>query len=125
MLYAMPVYEFVCNACGAPVSVFVRSMNSPVNGVCGRCGSADLRRLVSRFAVLHSDGGVGLEDIDDADPRAMAHWARRLREEMGADAGPEMDDMIARMERGEMPVDDDDLAGLAQHDDLHGGLDDE
>ena len=46
----MPVYEFACNACGAPVSVFVRSISSPVNGECARCGWKDLRRLVSKFA---------------------------------------------------------------------------
>ena len=78
-------------------------MDPLVGAACGRCGSADLRRLVSKFAVLHSDGGVGLEDIDDEDPRAMAHWARRLREEMGSEGGPEMDEMIHQMERGQMP----------------------
>jgi putative FmdB family regulatory protein len=103
----MPVYEFACNDCGAPISVFVRSMSSPVNGKCERCGSSDLRRLVSKFAVLHSSGGLDSMDesmfdgLDENDPRAMAAWARRMQQQMGDDAGPELDEMVSRLERGE------------------------
>src|SRR5687768_4605655 len=105
----MPVYEFACNGCGSNVSVFTRSISSPVAGKCERCGSTDLRRLVSRFAVLHSSGGTSFGDFDDGmleglgadDPRAMAAMARRMRDEMGGDVDPEMDEMIGRMERGE------------------------
>jgi putative FmdB family regulatory protein len=119
----MPVYEFACNACGAPVSIFVRSINSPVSGKCERCGSTDLRRLVSRFAVINSGGGFdaldddALANMDENDPRAMAAWARRMRSEMGEDAGPEFDEMIDRLERGESLNeggfgDDDDLGSF-------------
>jgi putative FmdB family regulatory protein len=101
----VPVYEFACNACGAPVSVFVRSISAPVDAVCTRCGGRDLRRLVSSFAVLRPGGGMdsleGLEGVDENDPKAMAAWARRMQREMGDDAGPEFEDMVQRMERGE------------------------
>ena len=100
----MPVYEFACNACGAPVSVFTRSINAPVEAKCERCSSTDLRRLISRVAVLRPGGGVDLDNpdgLDPSDPRAMAAWARQMQQEMGKDAGPEMQDMIDRMERGE------------------------
>ncbi len=114
----MPVYEFSCKACGARVSVFVRSMNSEVNGRCQRCGSEDLQRLMSKFAVLRPSGGAGLDDLgslDENDPRAMAAWARQMQAEMGDEAGPEFDDMINRLERGEsLESDFDDY-----HDDDH------
>jgi putative FmdB family regulatory protein len=106
----MPVYEFACNACGAPLSVFVRSMSSSVSGECARCGSKDLRRLVSKFAFTRSSGGS--DDFDESmldelggvdDPRAMAHWARKMQDQMGDDLGPEFDSMIGQMERGEPP----------------------
>jgi putative FmdB family regulatory protein len=105
----MPVYEFACNACGADVSVFVRSISAPVEGKCERCGSTDLLRLVSRFAVLRSSGGGDfgdfdegmLDGLDENDPRALATMARRMRDELGGDVDPEMDEMIGRMERGE------------------------
>ena len=126
----MPVYEFSCNACGAPVSVFVRSMSSPVSGKCEGCGSTDLRRLVSRFAVINAGGGLAsldddsfLDDMDENDPHAMAAWARRMRTEMGDEAGPEFDEMVERLERGEMPSDDDFGSHDHGNDDM-GGLDD-
>ena len=111
----MPVYEFACNACGANVSVFVRSMSSAVAGKCDRCGSPDLRRLISRFAVLRSTGVDSFGDFDDNDPQAMAAMARRMRDEMGGDVDPEMDDMIGRMERGE-GLDDLGFDGFDGHD---------
>ena len=117
----MPVYEFVCNACGANLSLFVRSISSPVAGVCDRCGSKDLRRLVSRFAVLRSGGDdLGLDDdlmsgFDENDPRAMASWARRMQRETGEDMGPEFDEMVGRLERGESL--DEDLGGFDDHGD--------
>ena len=100
----MPVYEFACNACGASVSVFTRSIGAPVEGRCQRCGSSDLRRLISRVAVLRSGGGVDLDNLDNldpSDPKAMAAWARQMQQEMGPEAAPEMEDMIQRLERGE------------------------
>ena len=106
----MPVYEFACNACGAPVSVFVRSISAEVNATCGRCGSPDLRRLVSRFAVLRPAGDLGsldddslLDGLDESNPQAMAAWARRMQRETGEDLGPEFDEAIEQMEAGEMP----------------------
>lgn len=128
-LGAMPVYEFRCNACGAAVSIFVRSMSSPVSGKCEKCGSTDLRRVMSRFAVLRGSSGGGefdalddgmLDGFDESDPRAMASWARKMQREMGEDMGPEFDEMIDRMERGESM---DDLGLDDEHD--HGGFDDD
>lgn len=52
----MPIYEFVCNACKNPVSVFVRSISSEVNAKCESCGSTDLTRQVSTFAFLGATG---------------------------------------------------------------------
>ena len=115
----VPVYEFTCNACGAAVSVFTRSISAPVEAKCGRCGSTDLRRLISRVAVMRSSGGVDLDNLDNldpSDPKAMAAWARQMQQEMGPDAGPEMDDMIQRLERGETLDDDFDTHDHADDD---------
>jgi putative FmdB family regulatory protein len=111
----MPIYEFACNACAARVSVFVRSMSSPVAAKCGRCGGGDLRRLISRVAVIkasNSDEFAGLDDdsmmsgFDESDPKAMAAWARRMQRESGEEMGPEFEEMVERLERlerGESP----------------------
>ncbi len=46
-----------------------------------------------------------LEGLDDEDPRAIARWARRMKEALGpeADLGPEFDRALARIEAGEDP----------------------
>src|SRR4051794_16905624 len=122
----MPIYEYDCKACGARVSLFFRSISAAADPKCDRCGSSDLGRLMSRVTVLRSgDYSSMLDDdlgLDESDPRAMAAWARRMRNEMGDDGGPEMDQMIERLERGESLDDDggdfgddvglDDIAGL-------------
>jgi putative FmdB family regulatory protein len=98
----MPVYEFSCNACGAPVTVFTRSISAEPSGSCERCGGTDLTRLVSRVAFVGiGSGSVNLDNMDPDDPKAMAAWARQMQAEMGSDAGPEIEEMASRLERGE------------------------
>jgi putative FmdB family regulatory protein len=108
----MPVYEFTCNACGASVSVFTRSISAEASGSCERCGSTDLRRVVSRVAVLGIRGAdVDLDSMDPNDPRAMAAWARQMQSQMGPDAGPEMEELAQKLERGESLDDDFGMGG--------------
>jgi putative FmdB family regulatory protein len=125
----MPIYEFACNACKNRVSVFVRSMNAEINAKCDRCGSTDLNRLISRVTVIKSGGDFdSLDDdrmmagFDEDDPRAMAAWARKMQREMGEEMGPEFDEMVERLERGESL--DDDFGGEDGFDDGDGGFDD-
>ena len=114
----MPVYEFTCNACGAAVSIFTRLISAEVSGACQRCGSTDLRRVVSRVAVLGIKGGdVGLDNMDPDDPRAMAAWARQMQAQMGPDAGPEMEELAQKLERGESLDEDFDMADAHDHGD--------
>jgi putative FmdB family regulatory protein len=107
----VPIYEFRCQACRRRVSVFQRSISAPASAVCSHCGGTDLRRLVSRFAVMRGEGAL-LDDIDDEsllsgvdenDPRSVAAWARKMGSRFGEDLGPEFDEMMERMEAGETP----------------------
>jgi putative FmdB family regulatory protein len=115
----MPIYEYRCLACKKRTSIFVRSMSAKVNAACEHCGSMKLTRLMSRVAVHRGSGDFdddlgGMEDVDESDPRSMARWARKMRDEMGEDMGPEFDEMVGRMEAGEMP---DDMGGFGGDDD--------
>jgi putative FmdB family regulatory protein len=112
----MPVYEFRCNSCRSNVDVFTRSISAEVSGSCDRCGSTDLRRAVSRVVMLGIGGGdVDLEGMDPNDPRAMAAWARQMQAQMGPDAGPEMEELAQKLERGESLDDDFDLHDAHDH----------
>jgi putative FmdB family regulatory protein len=109
----MPIYEYRCQDCRKRTSVFVRSIGAAVEARCEHCGSPRLSRLISRVAVGRSSGGSlddfdesMLADVDESDPRSMARFARRMRDEMGEDLGPDFDDAIEKMEAGQLPDED-------------------
>ena len=108
----MPIYEYRCRACRKRTSVFVRSMSMAVKARCEHCDGTKLNRLVSRVATLRSGGDPldgfdesMLADVDENDPRSVARFARRMRDEMGEELGPDFDQAIEQMEAGEMPDD--------------------
>ena len=111
----VPIYEFRCNACRRRTSVFTRSIGAPATVACEHCGSGDLSRLISRVAVLRSDGDMpanfdesSLGDIDENDPRSIARWVRKMSGQMGEPLDAEMEANLERLEAGDMP---DDFAG--------------
>ena len=109
----MPIYEYRCAVCDRRSSIFVRTMTTTLRPKCEHCGNAKLSRLMSKFALRKRSGGSddlddlgrGMDDVDENDPRSVARWARRMREESGEDPGPEFDQMIDRIEAGESPED--------------------
>jgi putative FmdB family regulatory protein len=110
----VPIYEYRCHACRKRTSVFVRSMSASVRPRCEHCGSEKLSRLISRVAVGRPSGGElegfderMLADVDERDPRSMARFARRMRDELGEDMGPDFDEAIEQMEAGQFPDDED------------------
>ena len=122
----MPIYEYRCGGCARRVSVFQRSIQSSAAVACPHCGSHDLTRLISRVAVMRSEesrlddlaSDAGLADLDERDPRSLARWARRMSREMGEELGPEFDEVVERLEAGEMPDDLDEGEGGESPDDF-------
>ncbi len=109
----MPIYEYYCRSCRKRVSVFFRSIRaaSEEEARCPECDGTQLRRLVSRVRVLRSEESR-LEEMADSslmagleneDPRALAHFMRRMSDEMGEPLDPEMSEVIDRLEAGEDP----------------------
>ncbi|MFQ5739743.1 MAG: zinc ribbon domain-containing protein [Acidobacteriota bacterium] len=106
----MPVYEYVCQACGRRFSRFFWRISDAEGASC-RCGSTHLEQQVSRVAMLRSEESrmENLADpaqwsgCDENDPRAMARMMRKLGNEMGEDLGPEFGEVVDRLEAGEDP----------------------
>ena len=111
----MPIYEYRCQRCGKRVSLFARSFSAAAEARprCPACQSDELRRLVSRVAVLASEESRlenladtdALGDVDENDPRSVARWMRRMGQETGEDLGDEFNEVVDRLEAGESPED--------------------
>ena len=122
----MPLYEYRCHKCRRRVTVLIRASSPEGAPVCEHCGSHNLSRLISRFAV-HRSAGDSLNwapdeesfgDVDSEDPRAMAGWLRRMQKEMGEESTPEFEEMVDELESGKMPEEDEEGDYDASDDDL-------
>jgi len=128
----VPIYEYDCQGCHRRVSMLIRSLTSTEAPRCPRCGSADLSRLMSRFATPKSEDArleaaadpSQLGDLDENDPGSVARFVKRMGEEMGEDLGDDLDaamDEAAAEDGGGM----DDFGGAGEASLSESGSDDE
>ena len=104
----MPIYEYRCTDCQRKVSVLTLRVSEQVDPVCDRCGSRKLTRLMSRFALVRSEGSrlddlsdpSSLSGLDENDPKSMARWMRKMGKELGEDGGQDFDQMVDEIEAG-------------------------
>src|SRR5262249_33063429 len=83
----------------------VQGFSDPAGLACPRCGSGEVRRAISRVAVLKSEEAraESLADpsmfagLDENDPRSIARWAKKLGKELGEEAGDDWDSMVDEM----------------------------
>lgn len=106
----MPIYEYLCPACNGRFQKLVQGFRDPSDLACPRCGSAEVRRAISRFATLKSDDARAesmadpsmFAGLDENDPRSIARWAKKLGKELGEEAGDDWDEMVDQMLEEEM-----------------------
>lgn len=107
----MPIYEYRCEACAHRFSVLtgmVTETSGQASPVCPRCGSANARKLVSRFARLKSaDDRVDAlaaqaDGLDAEDPAALREMARQIGGELGdGGEGDDLEEIIGEMQESE------------------------
>ena len=113
----MPIYEYRCTACRRKVTVLTMRVSEAVDPVCEHCGSRDLTRLLSRFAMVRSEDArlddltsdAALGDVDESDPKSMARWMKKMGNELGEDLGEDFDSMTDEM--ADATSSDDDAGG--------------
>ena len=113
----MPIYEYRCQSCQRKFSMLNRSFSEIKEPVCTHCGTAGGTRLISQVAVIKSEydfmNGMpsweSMTDFDEDDPRSVADMLRRMKDETGEEIGPEGEEMLARMDAGEMLSDSGDM----------------
>ena len=114
----MPIYEFACPKCRKIFSFLSKRVNPDRRPVCPKCGSNNLSRQISRFALTRraaepaaqveteSDAGPmpdfddprvarvmaemerDMEHLDENNPRHMAHMMRKMKDLMPPGAAP-------------------------------------
>ena len=95
----MPIYEYECQGCHRRLSLLIRTFADAEAPRCPRCGSAQLSRLMSRFATVKSvdarldalSDPSGYGDLDENDPRSVARFVKKMGHEMGEDLGDDLD----------------------------------
>jgi len=98
----MPIYEFECLDCHRKTTalVMVRERVSEVR--CKKCGSGNLEKLFSRFAMPKSEEArlesladpSAMAGIDENDPASVARFMKKMGQEMGEDLGEDIDQAI-------------------------------
>jgi putative FmdB family regulatory protein len=108
----MPIYEYRCNNCRRKAEIFVQGFSLPLKPTCTHCGSEDLSRIFSKFAVRRSKSDKSVYDdiLSDSkltqglmrnDPRALAEWSRKMSHAADEDSTPETEELMDRLEAGE------------------------
>ena len=108
----MPIYEYICDDCQEQVNLFFRSFAEVETKevVCATCGGTNLRRFISKVAVVHAEGSrqgtqaapSSLSSSDKSDPKSLARSMREMSQ--GKDFGTEFKEVAGRLEAGEKPA---------------------
>jgi putative FmdB family regulatory protein len=128
----MPTYEYRCHNCRRRFDIFLSYQEYGVRTViCPHCKSENVRRKIGRVRVARSDESrlenladpSNLEGLDE-DPRALGRMMRQMSSEIGEEMGPEFDEVVNRLERGQLPDDiEKELPDLGAGDDSGADLD--
>ena len=102
----MPIYEYICESCGKKVSLLIFPSGGDEKK-CSRCGSVQLRRIMSRFAAPLSED-ARLERLadpsqwsgfDENDPASVARFVKKMGSALGEDLGEDIDELAEEAAR--------------------------
>lgn len=106
----MPIYEYLCRPCGRVMSVLVLKPEDETSVRCSKCGKGELVKVLSRFSI-HKTEAQRLKEFDPKatrddsfykDSRNIGLWAKKRLQELGADLGPELDEIVERGRTGKI-----------------------
>jgi putative FmdB family regulatory protein len=148
----MPIYEFACPKCRVIFNFFYKKPEPERLPKCPRCGNKRMTHQMSRFAVSSGSGGKKsgdgaepdgppmpdlddprierafgelekeLGNVDESNPKHLAHVMRKLKDLMPPGAMPkELDVAIKRLEAGEDPEKIEEDMGDVFNDAMSGG----
>ncbi len=91
----MPIYEYDCSDCGRISSFLLLRTTEEVSPFCKACGGRNVKRVLSRVAVLKSEerrlegllDPTKFSDLDENDPASVERVMRRMGKELGDELG--------------------------------------
>lgn len=107
----MPTYEYRCKSCQARFELYLTYAEYDQKKVtCPKCGGEQIQRRIGRIRIAKSEDRriedmvdpSQLDGIDD-DPKALGRLMRKMGDEIGEDAGPEFEEVVSRLEKGQDP----------------------
>ena len=101
----MPIYEYVCQACGQKSSLLFGSFSSVAERPhCPHCHSRRLTRALSRPALIRSArNDASLGELRTVDPRKTVEHLSRQYDASGIDPGHDFEDVAQRAAAGDSP----------------------
>jgi putative FmdB family regulatory protein len=91
----MPIYEYYCDTCKRPSSFILLRTTEEILPYCKACGSKEVRRIISRVAILKSEekrmesllDPSKFSDLDEGDPGSIERVVKRMGRELGDELG--------------------------------------
>ena len=127
----MPTYTYRCDECHHLFEIFLTYADYGRKAVsCPQCASENVSRRIEKVRFAKSEDSriedltdpSQLEGIED-DPKALGRLMRRMGDEMGEDIGPEFDEVVSRLEKGQDPEEiSRDMPDLGDGPDEMGGI---
>lgn len=110
----MPTYDYVCLICRRTFEYYFRySEYGDHLPMCPNCGSQNTHRRIgwvrvsrsteNRMEELNSIGSPDSLEALEKDPRVLGKEMRKISGELGEEMGPEFNEIVDRLEKGQHP----------------------
>ena len=106
----MPIFEYECRDCQAVSTFLILKGGDESRAACKGCGSRNLSKIISRVT-YHRSEADRLAGFDSRKPqgeefykdsRNIGLWARKRAKELGADLGPQFDEIVENARTGKI-----------------------
>ncbi len=106
----MPIYEYACQKCQAISGFLIMKKEDEEKVSCLKCGSQEIHKIISRVA-YHRSENDRLAEFDTRkpsseefykDPRNIGLWAKKRAKELGADLGPQFEEIVESARTGKI-----------------------
>lgn len=107
----MPTYTYRCQECHHRFEILLTYAEyDHAKVTCPVCNSENVRRRIGKVRIARTEESriedmidpAKLDGIED-DPKALGRLMRQMGNEMGEDAGPEFEEVVSRLEKGQDP----------------------